>query len=113
MSNKVNKLINALSAGALLVSMLMGGSVFADNINPFGVTDLNNTHPLLVAESKCGEGKCGGAKEKKSEGKCGEGKCGDSKTKKSEGKCGEGKCGGDKARKPAAKCGEGKCGGNS
>ncbi len=55
--------------------------------NPFGMTQYENGY--MVAEGKCGEGKCGDKKE--AEGKCGEGKCGDKK--EAEGKCGEGKCG--------------------
>lgn len=49
--------------------------------NPFSMTDHGTGY--MIAEGKCGEGKCGDAVEtgddsaKDSEGKCGEGKCGD------------------------------------
>ncbi len=68
----------------------------------FQVADLPSGY-TMVAEGKCGEGKCGGEK-KAEEGKCGEGKCGaenkagtgSADKKAEEGKCGEGKCGGAK-----------------
>lgn len=90
-----------------------GSSSALASENPFGFAKLEQGYENQIAhnhmEGKCGEGKCGGSKDK--EGKCGgskdkEGKCGGSKAK--EGKCGEGKCGGSKPME--GKCGEGKCG---
>jgi len=102
------------TAVAVSVCTLFAGpvSVSADSLSPdqspFSSTDLGVGY-MVVAEGKCGEGKCGGKKETKTEGKCGEGKCGGKKETKAEGKCGEGKCGGKKEAE--GKCGEGKCGG--
>ncbi len=87
---------------ALAIGTAFAASLAASNIanaapnssNPFAMSDLNSGY-MQVAEGKCGEGKCGGAKKESKEGKCGEGKCGGSKSSK-EGKCGEGKCGGKK-----------------
>jgi len=82
------------------------------DMSPFGLKSLSSGY-MVVAEGKCGEGKCGSKKTTKAEGKCGgdkgkttEGKCGGDKGKKA-----EGKCGGDKNKKTEGKCGEGKCGG--
>lgn len=72
--------------------------------NPFVLNALSHGHVQTAADKaqdgKCGEGKCGGAKQdaKAMDGKCGEGKRGGAKASKAkEGKCGEGKCGGKKA----------------
>jgi len=98
-----------LIAGPASVS----ASGLATDQSPFVSKSLTSGY-MMVAEGKCGEGKCGGKKEKKAEGKCGgekdkmaEGKCGGEKDKMAEGKCGEGK----KDKKAEGKCGEGKCGG--
>ena len=83
---------------ASMCTLLVGpASVSADALSsdqsPF-VSKVLGAGYMVVAEGKCGEGKCGGKKE--AEGKCGEGKCGGKKEEKAEGKCGEGKCGGKK-----------------
>ncbi len=103
--------VKTLSAavGAAFISSLAGTSVAASD-NPFSMTQLSSGYMVADSqEGKCGEGKCGGDKNKvKAEGKGGEGKCGgmgdkhETKTgdemgkAKAEGKCGEGKCGGNK-----------------
>ena len=93
----------ALAAGASFAISLAASPVAMADSNPFSMSKVP-ANPMLMAEGKCGEGKCGGG-DKKPEGKCGEGKCGGSDKSTSEGKCG----GSDK--KPEGKCGEGKCGG--
>ena len=106
MDKKITSKSVAAALGASFALSLAATPAMADT-NPFGMQKLDSGY-MTVASGKCGEGKCGGSKDK-SEGKCGEGKCGGSKDK-SEGKCGEGKCGGSKG-KSEGKCGEGKCGG--
>ena len=88
----------SIAIGAAFAAAMSASPVVNADTNPFGMQSLDSGY-LQVAEGKCGEGKCGGAKKK--EGKCGEGK-------KKEGKCGEGKCG--ESKKKEGKCGEGKCG---
>jgi len=109
MTKKFSAKSVALAAGASFAISLAAAPAMADT-NPFGMTKLSSETPMQLASGKCGDGKCGGSKDK-NEGKCGEGKCGGDKGKK-EGKCGEGKCGGDKG-KMEGKCGgkKGKCGG--
>ena len=88
---------------ALAIGTAFAASLAASNIanaapnssNPFAMSELNNGYMQVASshmEGKCGEGKCGGAKEME---KNMEGKCGGAKSSK-EGKCGEGKCGGKK-----------------
>ena len=125
------------SALSLAVVSALGSALLASTAasaaDPFEMKSLDrgyqvagNGAPIVLADNKTPEGKCGG--DKASEGKCGgdkakEGKCGGDKAK--EGKCGEGKCGGDAKKKSKAKegkcggdkkkegkCGEGKCGGS-
>jgi len=96
----------AMALGATLAASMASTTIAAEN--PFTSQSLESGYKVM-AEGKCGEGKCGGKAKK--EGKCGEGKCGEGKAKK-EGKCGEGKCGEGKAKKEG-KCGEGKCGSKS
>ena len=104
----------ALAIGTAFVASLAASSIAnaaPNSSNPFAMSELNSGYMQVadshMKEGKCGEGKCGGDKQKKDmEGKCGEGKCGGAKKDTKEGKCGEGKCGGDKGTK------EGKCGGN-
>jgi len=82
-------------------SASVSAEVTSPEQSPFVSKDLGAGY-MVVAEGKCGEGKCGGKTEEKAE--------------KTEGKCGEGKCGGkteEKAEKIEGKCGEGKCGGKS
>jgi len=93
----------SMAAGIALAGSLAGVSVAQADSSPFGMTALSSGYMTVAAlsehkgeEGKCGEGKCGGDKDKDAEGKCGEGKCGGDKDKDAEGKCGEGKCGGDK-----------------
>jgi len=112
----------SIAAGTAFVASLAAGNVAnaAEGANPFAMNELSSGY-MQLAEGKCGEGKCGGKKEKKKmEGKCGEGKCGGAKNMKKnmEGNCG-GKKGmdedmpmGNKKGKKEGKCGEGKCGGN-
>lgn len=95
----------AMALGATLAASMASTALSAEN--PFTSQSLESGYKVM-AEGKCGEGKCGGKADK--EGKCGEGKCGEKKGDR-EGKCGEGKCGG-KAEKEG-KCGEGKCGSKS
>ena len=122
---------------SLIIGLLVAGLFIVQNLNAKTQDKHQNAnlHPVMaysgthsIADSKCGEGKCGNdAKEQKTDkskksdakvDKCGEGKCGDGKTKKSkESKCGEGKCGDGKTDKEAkkskdSKCGNGKCGTN-
>ena len=109
MSQQSNRKPLSLAIGTAFAASLAAGSVSAAE-NPFQQAELASGYMVADAhEGKCGEGKCGGSKDK-AEGKCGEGKCGGSKDK-AEGKCGEGKCGGKKD-KAEGKCGEGKCGGS-
>ena len=85
----------AVSLGAAVLLGMSAASMAAPaEANPFVSQQLNGGYQVL-AEGKCGEGKCGGSKAS-SEGKCGEGKCGGSAKSSGEGKCGEGKCGGSK-----------------
>lgn len=114
MTRKNNIKALTLATGTALALGLASTTAFADNTNPFGMSELSQGYQVAMEE-----GKCGGSKTKSSEGKCGEGKCGGSKTKSSEGKCGasktkttEGKCGGSKTKSAEGKCGEGKCGGS-
>jgi len=104
----VAAIIGTLATSAISLSVSAN-----TDINPFAMQQLASGY-MLLAEGKCGEGKCGADKASKTEGKCGadkaakaEGKCGEDKAAKAEGKCGE-----DKAAKAEGKCGEGKCGGS-
>ena len=87
MKNSTKKPLAAALGAAFVTSMAFVPAANAES-NPFGASELETGY-MVLAEGKCGEGKCGGDKAK-------------------EAKCGEGKCGGDKAKE--AKCGEGKCG---
>ncbi len=103
MSNHTKPTIAAVGTAFLLG---LGASASANAMeNPFSAQPLSSGYAQL-AESSCGEAKCGADKKPKadSEGSCGENKAA------SEGKCGEAKCGEDK--KPKADR-EGSCGGNS
>jgi uncharacterized low-complexity protein len=89
MSQHSNHKPLALAIGTAFAASLAAGSVSAAE-NPFQQAELASGYMVADAhEGKCGEGKCGGNKDK-AEGKCGE------KKEKAEGKCGEGKCGGSK-----------------
>ncbi len=99
----------AMALGATLAASMASTALSAEN--PFASQTLESGYKVM-AEGKCGEGKCGGEAKSKKEGKCGEGKCGEEKASK-EGKCGEGKCGGESKTKKEGKCGEGKCGAKS
>ncbi|MDZ7802924.1 hypothetical protein [Thiohalophilus sp.] len=121
MSNRKSSKTLTLALGTAFAASMAASNVATAaeaGSNPFAMSELSSGYMQLAdshMEGKCGEGKCGGDKDKaKKEGKCGEGKCGGDKDKaKKEGKCGEGKCGGDKAKaKKEGKCGEGKCGGS-
>jgi uncharacterized low-complexity protein len=110
LNKKMNGTLKPVTAavGTAFVASLASTSFAGIQDNPFGAEELDRGYDLLArgeTEGKCGEGKCGEAKE--AEGKCGEGKCGEAK--EAEGKCGEGKCG--EAKDAEGKCGEGKCGG--
>ena len=83
------------------------GFAYAANGNPFALNDLSQGYQVAATEKaqdgKCGEGKCGGAKNAKAaDAKAQDGKCGGAKNtqaadpKAKDGKCGEGKCGGSK-----------------
>ncbi|HSO83160.1 low-complexity protein [Thiocapsa sp.] len=87
----------AALVGAALVGSLGAFGLAQAADNPFSAQSLDAGYMQLAGadtEGKCGEGKCGGAKD--AEGKCGEAKCGADKG--TEGKCGEGKCGADKGK---------------
>lgn len=95
----------SMTASTALALCVISGSALAGDVNPFGVTELQQGYQIAMNDDKSTEGKCGGSKEKAEEGKCGEnkaktkeGKCGEnkSKDKTKEGKCGEGKCGASK-----------------
>lgn len=91
----------AALVGAAIVGSLGAVGVAQAAGNPFAAQSLDTGYMLVAGadtEGKCGEGKCGGAKD--AEGKCGEGKCGADKG--TEGKCGEGKCGADKDKEGAS-----------
>jgi uncharacterized low-complexity protein len=109
MKNSTKKPLVAALGAAFVTSMAFAPAAGADT-NPFGATELETGY-MVLAEGKCGEGKCGGTK--KTEAKCGEGKCGADKAaaKAKEAKCAEGKCAAAKAAEKAAeaKCAEGKC----
>lgn len=76
------------SAAFLAGGVASAGSLFqADDLGSgYAVDD----QTVLLAEGKCGEGRCGGGDKDKG----GEGKCGGDGDKDAEGKCGEGRCGG-------------------
>lgn len=106
--NSLKKLI--IATGAALVLSAGSSAVFADNLNPFGMSDFHQSTQLANNDAKCGA-----AKEKMQESKCGTGKCGDGKAKIKEGKCGDGKadmhedkCGDGKTKMKEGKCGDGK-----
>ena len=113
MSEKITRKPLAIALGAAFVTTLASSPIANAAENPFAMSELAGGYMVAessaeggdkgMAEGKCGEGKCGGAKAEaeggdkaKAEGKCGEGKCGGEKKMDKEGKCGEGKCGGDK-----------------
>ena len=99
MNNSTKKPLVAALGAAFVTSMAFAPAASAD-VSPFGATELETGY-MVLAEGKCGEGKCGAeqAADKAKEAKCGEGKCG------------EGKCDAEKAadKSKEAKCGEGKC----
>ena len=87
----------ALAIGTAFVASLAASNIAnaaPNSSNPFAMSELSSGYMQVAdaKEGKCGEGKCGGAKEME---KNMEGKCGGAKAPK-EGKCGEGKCGGNK-----------------
>ena len=116
--------VNPVTAavGVAFVSSLAASTTAVADDNPFSTAELDAGYQLAGEkgkEGKCGEGKCGGDKDKGAEGSCGEKDKAEAKGE--EGKCGEGKCGGDKgaegscgekaeAKDAEGKCGEGKCG---
>ncbi|MGD8526100.1 MAG: low-complexity protein [Thioalkalispiraceae bacterium] len=115
MSKKSNVKPLSIALGTAFAASMAASNIAnaAEASNPFAMNELSSGY-MQVAEGKCGgqkktdaEGKCGGTKTDK-EGKCGEGKCGGAKEME---KNMEGKCGGKKSEKEG-KCGEGKCGGN-
>jgi uncharacterized low-complexity protein len=69
----------ALALGTAMTATLAGSGMADASENPFSMTPLPGGYQLL-AEGRCGEGKCGGNMATQasaaSEGKCGEGKCG-------------------------------------
>jgi len=69
-NNSMNPLAAAI--GTAVVATLAAMPVAQADASPFGMTDLGSGYQV-VAEGKCGEGKCGGAKPapKATEGKCG------------------------------------------
>lgn len=79
MFEKSRKTAIAASMCTLLVgsASVSAGALCSDQ-SPFVSKDLGAGY-MVAAEGKCGEGKCGGKKDKKAEGKCGEGKCGGKK----------------------------------
>lgn len=87
----------SMTASAALALCVTSGPLLAADMNPFGVTELEQGYQVAVNEGKTDEGKCGGSEPKTAEGKCGEGKSEDIKPKTEEGKCGEAKCGGNKS----------------
>ena len=112
----------ALAVGAALASTFaFGGVAQADTVdNPFEMSTLTAGYMLGEGEGSCGEGSCGGDKDKdkEGEGSCGEGSCGgdsegEGDDKEGEGSCGEGSCGGDhdEDKEGEGSCGEGSCGG--
>jgi uncharacterized low-complexity protein len=117
MSEKMTLKPITVALGTTFAISLAASPVVNAAENPFSATAYESGY--MVAEGKCGEGKCGEGKDaegkcgegKEAEGKCGEGKdaegkCGEGK--EAEGKCGEGKCG--EGKEAEGKCGEGKCG---
>jgi len=90
----------SMTASAALALCVSSGPVLAEDMNPFGVTELKQGYQVAVNDGKADEGKCGGSKAV-------EGKCGEGKAKKVEGK-GEG----NMPKTKEGKCGEGKCGGS-
>jgi len=76
--NYLKNLSIAVSAG--MVIGVASIPVASAGSNPFIANDLNHGTVLAAShgDGSCGEGKCGGDKDKKKggEGKCGEGKCG-------------------------------------
>ena len=100
-----SKFVNPVTAavGVAFVSSLAASTTALADDNPFSTDELDSGYQLAGEkgkEGKCGEGKCGGDKDKGAEGSCGE---------KAEAKGEEGKCGGDKGKKGK----EGSCGGNA
>jgi uncharacterized low-complexity protein len=96
------KTLIAAAAGSAFAATLAAAPIATAAENPFALSGLASGYQVAdnhgaktqtetqtqtkTMEGKCGEGKCGGAKDKE-------------KAKAKEGKCGEGKCGG--AKKPA------------
>ena len=108
-----SKFVNPVTAavGVAFVSSLAASTTAVADDNPFSTAELDAGYQLAGEkgeEGKCGEGKCGGDKDKGTEGSCGE--KGKAEAKGEEGKCGEGKCGGDKGEEKGE---EGSCGGNA
>ena len=64
----------AIALGAAVFASVITVPVANADENPFSLMELSSGYEVAGAEGKCGEGKCGGDKDK--EGKCGEGKCG-------------------------------------
>ena len=89
MSKKNSMKPLAAAIGTAVIATLAAMPIAQADASPFGMTDLGSGYQV-VAEGKCGEGKCGGDKKAK------EAKCGGDKKAAKEGKCGEGKCGGKK-----------------
>jgi len=110
MKNVTKKPLVAALGAAFVTSMAFAPAVSADT-NPFGATELETGY-MVLAEGKCGEGKCGAKmKAKKAvEAKCGEGKCGAQMKAQKADKALEAKCGEKMKTKKAAKAAEGKCG---
>ena len=78
-----------MKAGKTTLTLALTAAIGAAGIahaagNPFALNALSQGYMVAAADKaqdgKCGEGKCGGAKETKAkDGKCGEGKCGGKK----------------------------------
>lgn len=69
-----------LALGTAFAASLAAAPIANAAENPFQMDSLQKGYQvadLKAEEGKCGEGKCGGDKDK--EGKCGEGKCGGDK----------------------------------
>ena len=68
----------AAALGAAFITSVSFTSPVSAEVNPFGITELETGY-MVLAEAKCGEGKCGDKKavKKAAEAKCGEGKCRD------------------------------------
>ncbi|MCX7067911.1 MAG: hypothetical protein NTW85_09495 [Methylococcales bacterium] len=99
----MNKKTLALTLGGAMATILTASPMVHAQENPFGLQKISGAEVVAAADAKMAEGACSASKMK--EGKCGEGKCGAAKNKMKEGGCS------GAAAMPADKMKEGGCSG--